>query len=265
MSAQPDATELLATKREFAAAILAGPDAATPLLDRLHGPHRQNLDRLAAYHRNVVGNRIAALRSTYPKLFERVGENGGETAFARLARDFALSHDASSGDLNEYGEDFADWLARTAIVDSLPWLPDLARLEWDVQSAWYAADCAPLDLAALAAVPAELHGRLRFQLAPAFRARQSAWPLAALWSGDALAVAPEQQWLWIVRPDELVHVVAVSEVEFAFTSELANQATLAEAIESTLRAHGSFDVRHALARAGGLGLLADFHLSGECS
>ena len=263
MSARPEAIDLLATAREFAAAILGGPEAATPLLDRLHGTHRQNLNRLAAYHRNVVGNRIAALRSTYPKVVEQLTANGGEEAFAGLARDFALSHDATSGDLNEYGEDFADWLSGTAAADTLPWLPDLARLEWDAQTAWYAADCPPLDFAALAAVPAELHRRLRFRLAPAFHARSSAWPLAELWSGSALAIVPQQQWLWIVRPGDLVHVVAVSAADFAFIAELANQATLAEAIATTVRRHENFDVGHALVRAAGLGLLAGFHLSGE--
>lgn len=263
MSAQPEAMDLLETTREFAAAILGGPDASAPLLDRLQGTHRQNLSRLAAYHRNVVGNRIAALRSTYPKLVEQLTAIRGEAAFAGLAREFALSHDATSGDLNEYGEDFADWLAGSATAITLPWLPDLARLEWDVQTAWYAVDCPSLDFAALAAVPAELHGRLRFQLAPSFHARKSAWSLATLWSGSVATVVPEPQWLWIVRPDVLVHVVAVSEAEFAFTAALADQATLGEAIETTLRTHECFDVGHALARAAGLGLLAGFHLSGE--
>ena len=264
MPASSEIAGLLAVQRAFAAAVLGGPAAAAPLLDQLRGPPEQSLRRLAAYHRNVVGNRIAALRATYPGLVARLATSDGEAAFDELACRFALSHDGRCGDLNDYGEGFADWLQSTPAAAANPWLPELARLEWEVQTAWSAADCAPFDFAALAAVPAERHGELRFRLAPAFRMRGSPWPLAELWSGVAPAsLAPRQQWLWVVRPADLVNVVTVSAAEFAFIAALTTQATLAEAIEKALLTDERFDVGNTLVRVAGLGLLATFTISGE--
>lgn len=266
MSSQPEAAALVSTQRAFVAAVLGGPAAAAPLLDQLQGPRPENLRRLAAYHRNIVGNRIAALRSTYPQVLAQLAARAGERAFDEIASRFALSHDSTCGDLNDYGEDFADCLQTTPGAAACPWLPDLARLEWDIQAAWYAADCAPFDFAALATVPAERHGELRFQLAPAWRMRVSAWPLAAIWTGSApAAVAPEEQCVWIVRPGVLVSVVTATPGEFAFVAALAGNSPLADAIATASMTDDRFDVGHTLARAAGLGLLAGFTLSGEPS
>lgn len=264
MPSLPEAPRLTATQRDFAAAVLGGPDAAAPLLDQLQGSRQANLRRLAAYHRNVVGNWIAALRSTYPRVAAMIDASDGDGAFASLAHTFALTHDSSSGDLNEYGAGFPDWLENTAIAAASPWLPDLARLEWDVQAAWYAADCAAFDFAALAQIPAELHGGLRFRLAPSFRARASIWPLASLWCDSApTRIAAARHWLWVVRPGDRVGVETASATEFALIAALGANATLAEAIATALPAEAGGAGGSILVRAAGLGLLAGITLPGE--
>lgn len=262
MPSSPEAATLAATQRAFAAALRGGPAANATLAALLGGDPAVGLRRFRAYRRNVLGNWVAALRSTCPAVVAALGE----ADFMAVARDYVLSHDSPSGDLDEYGADFAGHLAATPGLP--PWLADLARLEWRVQEAYYAADAEAFDFAALAGVPAERHGELRFSLAPAFRSLSSDWPLAELWqclqAGDtpALPVAAARV-LWIVRPFGRVRVETAAAGEAAFTTALANQLSLGEAIGSALAADGGFDVGATLGRIAGLGLLTGFTLQGE--
>ena len=77
-----------------------------------------------------------------------------------------VAQPSPSGDLNDYGGAFADFLAAYPHAVELPYLADVARLEWLVQAVYYAADAGPADLSALAATPPERCGELRFALAP---------------------------------------------------------------------------------------------------
>ena len=65
---------------------------------------------------------------------------------------------STSGDLNVYGDAFGEFLAGYPPAADLPYLPDVARLEWAVDEAGRAADRdgSPEGvLAALAGVPPE--------------------------------------------------------------------------------------------------------------
>lgn len=267
MRSRPEPPPLAETQRLFAAALLGDADGATPLLAQLRGQADANRRRLAAYRRNVIGNWVGALRSTYPVVATALGE----AAFRRLAADYALNHASPSGDLNEYGADFPDHLAALAEVDELPWLTDLARLEWALQAAYYAADADPFDFAALAGVPPELHAGLRFRLAPALCSVVSDWPLAALW--HELQAEPSARptpgrgryHTWVVRPFVRVWPEAASAGEAAFMTALAADATLAGAIDAALAIDAGFDASATLGRAAGLGLLAGFLRQGEAS
>lgn len=259
------ASPLAETQRAFAAALEGSADGTSALLAHLAGEPERNRRRVAAYRRNVVGNWINALGLTYPVVAGVLGD----AAFRRLAESYVANHASQSGDLNEYGADFPAHIdARVAKTDC-PWLADLARLEWALQAAYYAADSEPIDFARLAAVPPEQHGRLRFRLAPAFRTLVSDWPLAALWQrlqdGQAADVGarPGRQTTWIVRPGGRVWAETASAGEAAFAAALAAGADLATAIGAAMTDAPAFDVGAAIARMAGLGLLAGIDLPGE--
>ncbi len=68
--------------------------------------------------------------------------------------------------LNVYGGEFGDFLAGFAPAQSLPYLPDVARLEWAVSCAANAPDATPLDPAALGTIGEADQGRIQFQPHP---------------------------------------------------------------------------------------------------
>lgn len=136
--------------------------------------------RLAIYRRNLHANWRAALADTFPVVARLVGD----AFFGEAARRYALAHPSRSGDLHEFGEAFPDFLGAYPYARDLPYLRDVARLEWAWQAAFHAAEPPPIDLAALARVPEERHGEIRFSLHPAARLVDSEHPVLAIWEAN---------------------------------------------------------------------------------
>jgi hypothetical protein len=157
-------TSLAATQADFMAAI--------------HGDRPAGA--LAVYRAQGLAGWRAALAAAYPVVARLVG-----TAFFDEAADrYAARHPSASGDLHEYGHAFAAFLAAYAPASGLAWLGDVARLEWAVHEAAFAADADPFDFATLAAVAPDRQGDVVLRWHPATRRIASPHPIVALWEAN---------------------------------------------------------------------------------
>lgn len=159
----------------FAEAVLSG--QVDGIADRLRVRNGTPAERLAVYRNNTLSNLRGALREVYPIVEQLVGE----VFFKHAAGEFIAVHPSTSGDLNDYGDGFAGFLATYPPATTLPYLPDVARLEWALERAYYAADSGNLELSRLGDVPPERYGDLRLLLHPAATLVQSDYPLLAIW------------------------------------------------------------------------------------
>lgn len=265
MSAQPDLAQIQAA---FYAAVVdpAQEDSLLPLLVETPAIARQ---RLLAYRRSVYGNLIAALEATYPVLVAIVGT----PFFRQTARAFIQVQPSLSGDLNDYGAPLADFLESDGAAGELPYLPDVARLEWLVQQVFYAADDDPPDLSSLAEVAPADYGRLCFKMAGAHARLASRWPLGRIWQvnqpdfapqqPDAMAVdfnCAEQVLVW--RQQGWVRVEVLTPGAAALFDALAAGLPLADATDAALRQAPDFDPSASLAQWAGKGLLLGCRLQG---
>jgi hypothetical protein len=183
------------------------------------------------YRRNMLANLSGALASTFPVVERLVGA----AFFREAARSFVGAHPSVSGDLNEYGEAFADFLEAYPHAKSLPYLADVARLEWACHESDQAADARPFELASLAAVPAESYPRIRFVLDPAVRLQRSRHPIEAIWSANQAGRdgTPDRESgpdsVMVRREHGSVLVTSVDPSEWEFLAAIAKGATLEEA------------------------------------
>jgi hypothetical protein len=171
-------TSLAAVQRDFARAVLSGD--LESFAAQLAGGPTAAARRLAIYRRAVLHNLCGALAGAYPVVRRLVGE----AFFLEAAIRHAQAEPSRCGDLNRFGAGFARFLAQYPHAAALPYLPDVARLEWAWNESLAAADASGLDFAALALVSPEEQPRLRFAVHPAVRVIHSDHPVLAIWEAN---------------------------------------------------------------------------------
>jgi hypothetical protein len=207
---------------------------------------------LAVYRANVEGNLAGALAGAYPVVRKIVGDG----FFAQLRRAYGARQPSSSGDLNRYGSRLASFLSDYAEVADLPYLADVARMEWVAHLAYYAQDPADFDLRALALLAPERYASLRPRLAPACALLTSRWPLGRIWAvhqedyqGEFdidLGSGPDR--ILVHRPRWRASVSSLGAGDFHFLEAVGRQAELGAAFDAGLAADPAFDPSNALVR-----------------
>lgn len=248
----------------FCAAIFsASEDALLPLLMESDEVARR---RLAAYRTNVIGNLSAALESAYPVVARIVGL----PFFHEAARQFILAVPSVSGDLNEFGGEFGDFLAAYPHAAGLGYLPDVARMEWLVQQVFYARETPPADLAILGRIPQDRYGDLCFSVTPAHARMDSCWPLADIWRvnqadylGEMAVDFSRGSQVLILRRNGLVYVEAIAAAEATLLDGLAAAQPLAAATASAIAVDPGFDLGAALTRFISQGVLLKAQLADD--
>jgi len=243
--------DLAALQRAFADALTSRSIDAVSV-SAFSGPPEGVRRRLGFYRGNVQANGLKALRNAYPICALLVGEE----FFDGMACEHGARMPSSSGDLNEYGAAFATFVDGFEPARSVPYLADVARLEWHVHRAHYAADAAAFDVARLAAVPEDRFGELRIALHPACALVESEWPLARLWevhqpgyegAFDVDFDAGPHRVL-VYRPAFRVLVTALDAGSFAFLSRATAGDSLAAAVASARAVDASFTLDARLAQ-----------------
>jgi hypothetical protein len=202
--------------------------------------------RLAVYRHHVLTSLTAALESTFPVLCRLVDRR----FFAWLADRYVREHPPTRPCLFEYGADFPGFIAAFPACAHLPWLPDVARLEWAMNTALHAPDAEPLEPAWLGAIAPSALSQLVLRLDPSITLLSSRWPVDAIWRANQPAADP-------TRPVDLDAGAAQLEVRrdgddvvfrklppgsFAFRHVLAAGQTLEAGVEAALAVDASLDV-----------------------
>ncbi len=235
---------------DFAAA-LAESSAVPGLLSALLVHDARASDRLALYRGNVSAAWEKALANAYPVVRALVGEE----FFGGLARAYGRAHPSDSGDLNRFGTRFGEFIDAFEHTRSLPYLGDVAALEWCVHVAHYAADPPPLARERIAALPPEKLLMSCFALHPACAWLRSPFPIASIWLAhqpQAVIGLPDSldrgELALVVRPRWRVEVLASSAGELAALGQLREGADIEDAITAGLHADPEFAFPKALVR-----------------
>ncbi len=87
------------------------------------------------YRHNLVFGLIGVLKETY--VFS--GVLLGARNFKFFCREFLYQNPSRNQDLIQYGEGFGDFLSGRDELKNLPFIPEVARLEWALERAFYAS------------------------------------------------------------------------------------------------------------------------------
>ena len=230
--------------------------------------------RLAIYRNNVFSNLRSALRDSYPVILRLLGE----TFFNHTADEYVRSHPSASGDLHDFGGDFDAFLASFEPCAELPYLPDVARLEWAWDQAFHAADCTPLALEhalpRMASVPPEHYASLHFSLHPSCTLLASDYPILRIWQVNQADYVGDQQVdlseggvrLAFARGnahgnDFAVSILPLTAGEFAFLQAISNGNALTASLEAALESDAGFDLGAAIHHCIKQEIIVDFKIN----
>ena len=175
----PEPVSLLVVERDFLDDFAGRrPAGAADRALRFLAPPQGSLEhRWSVYAAGYVSRLVEALENDYPALRRILGEG----PFGSLVGRYVAVCPPRSFDIGRAGDRLTVFLEGDPLTADMPFLPDLARLEWTLAEAFVAEDAEPLRWEDLAGVdPGGLVG-LPLRLVPGTAVVRSRWPLHALW------------------------------------------------------------------------------------
>jgi len=217
---------------------------------------------IEVYRNNYRGNLHDALAGAYPVVEQLVGKD----FFRHVTRHYIANHPPHSANLYHYGAAMAGLVAAFEPARELPYLADVAALEWACQRAYFADDAAMLDFEKLALIPPEQYPELLLFTHSACQMVRSRYPINAIWqahqpgadsdfhidldSGPCIAL--------VSRKDDVVLVNEIPEADADWLQCLQAGSTLDAATADTLERHPDFDLPAALLQLVGRHVLTGF-------
>lgn len=248
----------------FARAI-RGQELPGELADSMGAGVRSVAAGVDVYRNNYRGNLHDALAATYPVTVQLVGEE----FFRMLARDYIRNYPSFSGNLCQYGEGLPRFVASYTPAQSVPYLADVAQLEWACHRAYFADDVAPLDVAKLAQVAPQHYTHLRLILDTACCVVRSPYPIAVIWQAHQpgqvqqldIDISSGACCALVCRRQNAVEVHELSAAAADWIGRIQADVPLGQATDATCALYPEFDLQAALLQLVMQGGLAGFELT----
>lgn len=235
------------------------PDWEAHLIGALTNPASHEDARGIAIYRNA---RLAILRTALAGAYPVCRALVGEDCFDALVRDTLAVQASTSPNLHRYGNALPDVIAQSPLAHSVPYLADVARLEWCVHWAHYAPDAhVEAANATLLAQPADT---IRAGLVESAQWVVSPWPVVSIWRAHqpGATIALNEIDLGVGEAAVIAvhgHRVAVLDLDAPTATFLAvcdATPSLQAALETTLAERPDFDLTACLSGLYRSGLLA---------
>lgn len=188
---------MITTQTAFRAALL---DPASPPPDGVCNPDGvQATKRFDVYRNNVAVSLTDALETAFPVVHKLVGNE----FFRAMAGVYLRAHPPKSPVMMFYGDDMPAFLAGFGPAQSVPYLPDVARLELAIRQSYHAADATAVAPDALGQFPPDSLPLISFEFAPAVTLIPSRFPLHGIWHANTHGgeIPISEQPVLVTRPE----------------------------------------------------------------
>ena len=253
----PPLHELQSNFRRFIAE-----ETTADLLDIVDGGEFDPISVLSIYRNNTLITLTEALSATFPVVRRLVDER----FFAYAAHHFICGNLPSAPCLVEYGAEFPVFLATFPPAAGIPYLSDVASLEWEINRVVHARSERAISIASIVGVGSD-PAQIRLRTDPAARYVASIFPIHQIWEANRPDVDPEKirhkkdrQHLQVRRTDALLQVRHLLPSDWTFRALIADRATLGTATEGALEIDANFDLSKALSAIFEEGLIVGFDI-----
>lgn len=241
------------TLRDLQAAFAAhlGGEHRVDLADAVMGGTISAVARLRIHRHHVRQSLAGALASTFPTVQAIVGE----AFFQTMAQAFVLRELPEQPVLAEYGAGFPAFVSGYGPAATLPYLADMAKLDWALNLAFHAPLGDRLTVSDLADLPAEGLFDLKPTLAIGSTLLRSPYPIDRIWhasqpgaTAGTVSLEDGPSSVLVLRRSDDAAFASLEPSEAAFVAALGEGASLGEAAEAALSVEPAFDASAAFAR-----------------
>ncbi len=201
--------------------------------------------RLKIYRNHIVTTLSNVLVMNFPLVEILTGTNFLKTA----AKLYLFDNPPTEPCLDRYGNSFPEFLANYKYASHLPYLSDIARLDWKMNETRIAKDDNSLQRSDLAEIAPEAYETIIFKLKKSVRLISSPFPLDKIYSlcgekednEDVLDISPEKTYILITRYNWEPQIRNLKESEYNFFLLLQEEKPLGIALEEILKNYPEFN------------------------
>jgi hypothetical protein len=236
----------------FGRALLTGDEGGIDagLEDAIAGDGLSPGARVAIYRHHVVDTLTGVLEAAYPVVTRLVHAR----FFGYAAAQYIGANPPAGPCLFEYGASFPEFLEGLPPCRALPYLPDVARLEWALHRARHAENAIAVDPAILRDLEIDDVARATFRLHPAVSLLASPWPIDDIWRANQPEADPDLTvildrggvQLEVRRDGDDAVFRALEAASHVWRLRLGEGRTLEAAAAAALEVDSSFDLAGAL-------------------
>jgi hypothetical protein len=244
-------------------AMLTNEAAVKPEHYIVDDPNLPASQRISIYEDSMRAGLLETLKITYPHCQQLVGPR----FFQALAFEYIEHYPSLSPNLNDYGAHFAEFIDTLPSTRQLPYLSDMARLEWAHQQALFGPDPAGLDLEELAAVWQNQGHLLNFQRPSNSSLLYSPYPLHTIWlfnqgelERSTVHLDEGSSRLIVYRLDTSVRIEPLNAIEYDLLNEFDAGFTLEQAYDNAVDSEHAEAIAEALPALMQRGILVGFTL-----
>ncbi|SMF44236.1 Putative DNA-binding domain-containing protein [Alteromonadaceae bacterium Bs31] len=196
-------------------------------------PREELDDRLNIYRNNVFHSMTEVLQDTFSSVASVVGDD----FFEALATAFIKSSPPSQPAMIHFGENFPNFIENFEHSRQLPYLADLARLEWAEHSAYYKAEAQALPLESFTSLSNTELANAIFTFHPSFHLLRSSYAIFSITEmlrSEEIAETTNYQHsenVLIIRPESVVKRYKLSNALSHFFELLVSRVDLETALD----------------------------------
>lgn len=181
------------------------------------------------YHDSYVQKLTEALQKTFEAVYWVIGVE----LFHKIAKQYIDTEPSVSYNLEDYGGNFPDFLNGHRLTKGVPFLPDLARFEWNYKNLYHRANPEPLPSERIQDILQADDCRIRF--IDAMEIFASPFRVSEMWHRrsepaymfeDIVWEYPE--WVLMFKRDHEIHMQHINHTEALILEELGNGAKVSE-------------------------------------
>ena len=138
------------------------------------------IERLSIYGNAYQSRLVEALASSFPFLHTCLGDD----EFYALAATYISQQPSTYRSIRWYGDSFPEFTRQSELYKSLPYIDQIAELDWMMTLVFDSKDADVVTLEQVALISPDVWADMRFVFHPSVHRRQFGWNIVELWQSS---------------------------------------------------------------------------------